>query len=123
MFAQFFTRSSAAPAVLIALAVAGNADATAISHASPLSRGSDVPSRVVRYDDLNLATDAGADMFRRRAHQAVADMYDGFQPGSPIDRATVAQAERTALARADAEVAATIDKVRAGAAHADTSAS
>jgi len=123
MFARFLTRSPTVPAILIALAVASSANASPISHASPLSHASDVPTRVVRYDDLNLTTDAGANMFRRRAHQAVADMYDGFQPGSPIDRATVARAERTALARADAQVAATIDRARAGAAHADTSVS
>jgi UrcA family protein len=108
MFATLFARGKAATCILMALATAGGAKASATLPAG------DTLSRIVRYDDLNLTTDAGAEAFRKRAHQAVTTMFEAGENASLADHMRVQQAKQAAWARADAQVAAAIGKARAG---------
>lgn len=108
MFAIPFKPLRAASAMLLALALTSGA------HASAMLPSDDAASRIVRYDDLNLAKDAGAERFAARTHRAIDDMYENQRSDILAVKVSVAQAKRIAMARADAQVAAIVSQARSG---------
>jgi UrcA family protein len=88
----------------VALLSAAPSIAGTLAQPSPAFAPDGLRSQVVRFGDLNLATSAGTRTLYRRIRQSAQQVCDARLGPYPAPGAAIVQCERTAIARAVADV-------------------